>query len=91
MPNGIWNKATYLMDVPEADQKRAAMTFDMLEDIHKNVCQQPDKCNAIMDDKIKTNNKTRRKINLGIGGGGAAGAYGILELLRSLPKWWNGG
>ena len=37
MPNGLWDKDTFLMDVPEADRKRVAMTFDMLKSIDERL------------------------------------------------------
>jgi hypothetical protein len=80
MPNGIWNKDTYLMDVPEPDKKRAAMTFDMLEDIHKAVKRQPDLCLTIMDKKISNNNKLNRRVNFSIAGGGGLGGAVALKL-----------
>jgi len=83
MPNGIWNKDTYLMDVSESDKKRAAMTFDMLEAIHKAVKNQPDKCIHIMDSKIKDNNKLHRKINLGISGGSGAVIVAAFEAVKA--------
>ena len=79
MPNGIWNKDTYLMDVPETDRKRASMTFDMLEDIHKAVKRQPDLCLSIMDNKIKNNNKIHRRAIFGIAGGGGLSGAVILK------------
>jgi len=86
MPNGIWNKETYLMDVPDIDKKRASMTFDMLADIHKTVTNQPQLCQTIMDKKITTNNKINRKINLGIGSSGGISVVALWEFVRSI---WN--
>ena len=74
------------MDVPEPVRKRAAMTFDMLEDIHKAVTAQPDKCELLMDKKIKTNNKLRRKYNIGQGGGAGAIILAIGEGIKALLK-----
>ena len=55
MPNGIWNKETYMMGVPKEDEKRAAMTFDMLKSIDTRldlISELPEKCAAKMDNKI---------------------------------------
>ena len=88
----MYKKDTYLMGIPEGpERKRAAMTFDILNDIHMTVSTQPEKCAKLMDTKIKVNNKTRRKMSIGIGGGSGFGAYGILELIRNFPKWWFSG
>ena len=86
MPNGIWNKETYMMGVPKEDEKRAAMTFDMLKSIDTRldlISELPEKCAAKMDNKIENNNKIHRRINLGIGGLGAGGVVGIIEGIKS--------
>jgi len=97
MPNGIWNKDTYLMDVPEPDRKRAAMTHDMLKDLKNQLSsidekvdkirkEQPKECAELMDNKITLNNKVRRKINIGQGGGAGAIILAIGEGIRALLK-----
>jgi len=98
MTNGIWTKETFLMGVPEEDQKIMSMTHDLLKDlkwqlnsiddkVDKIHNEQPAICAAIMDDKIKLERKLRRKINFGIGSGGGIGVVAIFEFIRSIwPK-----
>jgi len=97
MPNGIWTKETFLMDVPQDDQKMMAMTHDLLKDLKEQLNsidvnidiirkEQPGLCAKVMDEKITLNNKLRRKFNLGQGGGaGILGAV-ILKGIEFLSK-----
>jgi len=86
MPNGLWNKETYL---GASEKTKDAMTFDMLHDIHENVSEwhkdQPTKCAELMDKKISINNKLNRRTNLSLGTGGGLGAFGLLEVIR---RWF---
>jgi len=98
MVNGIWDKDTFLMDVPQEDRKQASMTHDLLKDLKESLgsiddkvdkirTEQPFICAQVMDEKITLNNKLRRKINLGIGGGGGIGVVALFEFVRSIwPK-----
>jgi len=98
MPNGIWTKETFLMDIPKEDRKMMSMTHDLLKDLKESLrsiddkvdkirIEQPTICQGVMDDKIAINNKLRRKINLGIGGGGGIGVVAVFEFIRSFwPK-----
>ena len=86
MPNGIWDRETYMS---AQDRTKDAMTFDMLKSINDQVGairKQPEICAVIMDNKIKVERKLRRKINLGIGSGGGIGAYGLLEIVKAWLK-----
>ena len=85
------------MDVPEPDRKRAAMTHDMLKDLKNQLSsidekvdkirkEQPKECAELMDNKITLNNKVRRKINIGQGGGAGAIILAIGEGIRALLK-----
>ena len=96
MPNGIWDKDTFLMDVPQEDRKQAAMTHDLLKDLKESLgsidskvdkirTEQPFICAQVMDEKITLNNKLRRKFNLGQGGG--AGAI-ILMIGEGIRAFW---
>ena len=91
MANGTWKKDTYLIGVPESEEQRASMTFDMLDSIDKRLYtlshEQPAKCKVIMDDKIKTNNKVRRRFDFGIGGGSGLGAAAIFKVIWA---WFTG-
>ena len=98
MPNGIWTKETFLMDIPKEDRKMMSMTHDLLKDLKESLrsiddkvdkirIEQPTICQGVMDDKIAINNKLRRKINLGQGGGAGAIILMIGEGIRSFwPK-----
>jgi len=97
MTNGIWTKETFLMGVPEEDQKIMSMTHDLLKDlkwqlnsidekVDKIRKEQPKECAELMDNKITLNNKVRRKINIGLGGGAGAIILAIGEGIRALLK-----
>lgn len=81
MPNGMYNRETYLMGIPEGpERKRAAMTFDMLYDIHKCSLNQPKKC----EPRFKKLER-RKWLNKGISftGGLIGGVLGFLGLKMS--------
>ena len=91
MPNGIWNKETYMMGVPNEENFKTLGNAEQLETIFENVLtikkivlNQPAICQEVMDKKIITNNKISRKFNLGLSGLGAGGIVGLIEGIKSL-------
>jgi len=86
MPNGIWDRETYMN---AQDRTKDAMTFDMLKSINDQVGEirkQPEICAVIMDNKIKANRKRNGRINIGLGSGGGVGAFGLLEIFKTWLK-----
>jgi len=89
MSNGIWNRETYMIGVPEEDEKRASMTFDMLKSIDNRldtITKLPEKCEEKWTASINAERKRRGRINLGVGGGGGLSAVALWEAIKAL---WN--
>ena len=86
MPNGIEIKIDEFKTLDS--DKRSEVIFENVYAIKQYIFEQPPKCQEMMADKIKTNNKIHRRINFGIGSGGGIGVVAVFELVR---QWWTGG
>ena len=81
MPNGI-SRQTF-MDAQDKTQK--GMLFDFFEGIDSkldNICELPEKCEVKWKDDIKTANKRRARLNIGLGGGGVVGGVTLWEYIK---------
>ena len=89
MPNGIEiNKENFKT---LGHDERLEIIFENVLAIKKHVLLQPGLCEAEMDNKIKNNNKMRRRVTIGLSGSAGAGVITIWEVAKNIPKWWNGG
>lgn len=84
MLNGIKVDDEAFANMNHDDQMKSL--FHAVVTTNSNFCKQLPLCENKMDEKIKTERKRRGKISLGLGGGGAAGAVGIWEIVKS---WIN--
>ena len=66
------------------DDEKIETIFENVLMIKKYLIAQPALCADLMDDKIKTNDKTRRKFNIGLGGGSGAAIVAAFEAIKSL-------
>jgi len=79
MPNGKYSRDTF---IGAQDDTQKGMLFDMIDGLYVKVdkiCEQPDKCAELMDNKIKNNNKIHRRAIFGIAGGGGLSGAVILK------------
>lgn len=84
MPNGIKVDEDAFANMNHDDQMKSL--FHAVVTTNSNFCKQLPLCETTMDDKIKTANKRRGRINLGVGGGGGLSAVAIWEAVKSI---WN--